>query len=67
MLKAAKIAAYFSQACGSTKVPIDYTQRRYVKKPSKAKPGFVTYTNQKTIFIDSDKAEVESLIAQNSI
>ena len=67
LLKAAKIAAYFSQACGSTKVPIDYTQRRYVKKPSKAKPGFVTYTNQKTIFIDSDKAEVESLIAQNSI
>ena len=31
-------------------MPVDYTLRRYVKKPSGAKPGFVIYTHQKTIY-----------------
>lgn len=67
LLLAAKFAAYFSQACGSSKVSIDYTQRRYVKKPGKAKPGFVTYSNQKTIVVDSNKEEIEALLAKYSI
>lgn len=67
LLLAAKFAAYFSQACGSSKVSIDYTQRRFVKKPAKAKPGFVTYSNQKTILIDSNKEEVENILSKYSI
>ena len=67
LLLAAKFAAYFSQACGSSKVSIDYTQRRYVKKPGKAKPGFVTYSNQKTIVVDSNKEEVVDLLSKYSI
>lgn len=48
---AAKLAAYFSQAKEASNIPVDYTKRQYVKKPSGAKPGFVNYTNQKTIYV----------------
>lgn len=37
-------------------VPVDYTLRRYVKKPSGARPGYVIYTNQTTLFVDPDEA-----------
>lgn len=49
--EAAMLAAYFSKAKQSSNVPIDYTEVRHVKKPSGAKPGFVTYTNQKTLYV----------------
>ena len=48
---AAEIAAHFSKAQGSSKVPVDYVQCRYVKKPSGAKPGFVIFTNQRTLYV----------------
>ena len=48
---AAEIAAHFSKAQGSSKVPVDYVQCRFVKKPSGAKPGFVIFTNQRTIYV----------------
>jgi predicted ribosome quality control (RQC) complex YloA/Tae2 family protein len=46
------LAAWFSKARNSENVPVDYTQIRYVRKPRKSAPGFVTYTNQKTVFVD---------------
>ncbi len=46
---AAAVAAYFSQARGSGAVPVDYTQRRYVRKPRGAKPGMVVYEREHTI------------------
>ena len=45
----AAIAAYYSKANQSSNVPVDYTLAKYVKKPSKSKPGMVIYTNQKTV------------------
>ncbi|MGF7185717.1 putative ribosome quality control (RQC) complex YloA/Tae2 family protein [Desulfitispora alkaliphila] len=48
--EAAMFAAYFSKAKYSNQVPVDFTQIKYVHKPSGAKPGMVIYTNQKTIF-----------------
>lgn len=51
LLEAAQLAAYYSKAQQSASVPIDYTEVRFVKKPSGGKPGFVTYTNQKTLSI----------------
>ena len=45
---AASIAAAYSKGKNMALVPVDYTQARYVKKPSGAKPGFVTYTHFKT-------------------
>lgn len=58
---AANFAAYFSKAGQSAKVPVDYTRRRYVKKPSGAKPGFVIYDHQHTIYITPDKTIIDAL------
>ncbi|CAO80930.1 NFACT RNA binding domain-containing protein [Candidatus Cloacimonas acidaminovorans] len=44
------LAAWFSKAKFSTNVPVDYTQIRYVRKPRKSPPGFVTYKNFKSVF-----------------
>lgn len=49
LVKAAKIAAYFSKAKNSSNVPVDYTKVKNVKKPSSAKPGMVIYENYNTI------------------
>jgi len=59
---AAHLAAYYSKAGQSTKVPVDYTKRRYVKKPSGAKPGFVIYDHQQTIYITPDINIVNGLL-----
>jgi len=48
---AAEIAVHFSKARDSSKVPVDYVQCKFVKKPSGAKPGFVIFTNQRTIYV----------------
>lgn len=53
LIEAALLASYFSKAKHSTKVPVDYTFVKYVKKPPKTKPGFVIYDNFKTIIVDS--------------
>jgi predicted ribosome quality control (RQC) complex YloA/Tae2 family protein len=47
-----RLAAYFSKAKKSSNVPVDYTRIRYVRKPRKSPPGFVVYTDQKTIYVD---------------
>ena len=51
LLFAAKLAAKHSSQSSSSHVPVDYTYRKYVKKPSGSKPGFVIYTHQKTLFV----------------
>ena len=48
---AANLAAKNSKAAASSNVPVDYTQIKYVKKPSGAKPGMVIYTNNNTVFV----------------
>lgn len=59
--EAAMIAAHFSKARGSSSVPVDYTLIKYVKKPSGGKPGFVTYTQQKTLYVTPDETKIRSL------
>jgi len=61
LYEAAQLAAYFSKAQQSASVPVDYTQIRYVKKPSGAKPGFVTYSEQKTLYVTPDKELIKEL------
>lgn len=46
---AARLAARYSRGASAGKVPVDITRRKHVKKPAGAKPGFVIYTNQKTV------------------
>ncbi len=62
---AAQLAAYFCQASDGTKIPIDYTLRKYVKKPSGAKPGFVHYTHQQTCYITPDIKQIEKWLKEN--
>lgn len=58
---AACIAAFYSKGRGGSKVPVDYTKVKYVKKPSGAKPGMVIYTDYKTIFVTPDEERVNAM------
>ncbi|MFK9092365.1 NFACT family protein [Bacillus salipaludis] len=59
--EAAILAAYYSKARNSSSVPVDFTKVRYVKKPSGAKPGFVIYDNQQTVYVTPDEELVLKL------
>ena len=48
---ACQVCAYYSKARQSDKVPVDYTLKKFVKKPHGTKTGMVFYTNQKTILV----------------
>ena len=56
LLIAAKIAVHFSQFKNSSNVPVDYTECKFVKKPSGSKPGFVIFFNQHTIYVTPDES-----------
>lgn len=58
LVEAATLAAWFSKARGSKAVPIDWTRRRYVRKPRKTKPGLVTLERAQTVFVEPSE-EVE--------
>ena len=51
LLYAAEICAYYSDGKDGDKIPVDYCKRKFVKKPSKSKAGFVTYTDYKTVLV----------------
>jgi len=51
LLFAAELCAYYSDGRDGDKIPVDYCKRKFVKKPSKSKAGFVIYTDYKTILV----------------
>ncbi len=57
LLEAAAMAAAHSKGAAGNNVPVDHTERRYVKKPAGSKPGFVIYTHQQTIYVKADAME----------
>ena len=59
--EAALLAAWYSKGRGSSLVPVDYTRRKYVKKPSGAAPGKVIYTHQKTAYMTAEAEQVRSI------
>ena len=61
MTEAALLAAYYSRARGSENVAVDYTPRKYVKKPAGAKPGMVIYTTNKTAYVTPSEEAVARL------
>ncbi|MBH0229116.1 NFACT family protein [Halobacillus yeomjeoni] len=61
LFEAAQLAANFSKSSKSSTVPVDYTQIRHVKKPSGAKPGYVIYDHQQTLFVTPDDSFVKRL------
>lgn len=65
LLQAACLAAFFSRAREATTVPVDYTLRKHVRKPKGAKPGYVIYEEQKTLFVRPDPELVEKLLSSS--
>jgi len=51
----AEICAYYSKGRNGGKTEIVYTQKKFVKKPSKSKPGFCTYTDFKSVTVQPKK------------
>lgn len=59
--EAAKLAAHYSRGKDSSKVEIDYTQRKNIKKPNGAKPGFVIYNTNYSILVDTDISDIKEV------
>ena len=52
--EAGRLAAHYSSAKGQNSIEVDYVQRKHVKKPGGAKPGFVVYYTNYSMVIDPD-------------
>ncbi len=63
--EAAMLAAYFSQAKTSSNVPVDYTLRKNVKKPSGARPGMVIYSTNRTLYVTPEHSRLLALRADS--
>lgn len=59
--EAARLAAYYSKGRDQEKVEIDYVQKKHVKKPGGAKPGFVVYYTNFSMAIDSDISGIQQI------
>lgn len=59
--EAGRLAAYYSKSRGSDKVEIDYIEKKHVKKPNGAKPGFVVYYTNYSLVIDSDISNIKAV------
>ncbi|VTT08956.1 fibronectin-binding protein A [Streptococcus gordonii] len=61
---AAELAAYFSKARLSNLVQVDMIEIKKLNKPTGGKPGFVTYTGQKTLRVTPDAEKIKSMKIQ---
>lgn len=59
--EAAMLAAFFSKSKMSSQVPVDYTKRKNIKKPNKAKPGMVIYETNSTVYVTPNEELVARL------
>ena len=59
--EAARLAAHFSKGRGTDRVEIDYLLKKNVKKPAKAKPGFVVYYTNYSMVIDDDISKIKQV------
>ena len=61
LLEAATLAAWYSAAREATTVPVDYTFRKAIRKPSGTRPGMVTYATNRTLYVQPDAKLVRAL------
>lgn len=59
LTEAALLAAYFSKYRLSSQVPVDYVQVKHVHKPNGAKPGYVIYENQRTLYVTPTEESIK--------
>ncbi len=57
----AMLAGFFSKSKMSSQVPVDYTKKKNVKKPSGSKPGMVIYNTNSTIYVTPNEELVTKL------
>ncbi len=57
--EAAALAAYYSKARDAEKVEVDYVQKKHVKKPGGAKPGFVVYYTNYSMVVKPDLSHLQ--------
>ena len=57
---ALRLAAWYSKGKGVS-VPVDYTLRKHVKKPGGSPAGFVIYTDQKTVIVNTSEGEITAM------
>ena len=65
--EAAGLAAFFSRARSSRTVAVDWTRRRYVRKPRGAAPGLVILQRAKTLFVEPDEALLDRLRVESGV
>lgn len=58
---AAELAAYFSKSRYSNLVQVDMIEAKKLNKPTGGKPGFVTYTGQKTLRVTPDEEKIKAM------
>lgn len=59
--EAARLAAFYSKGRQAPKVEIDYTQKKNLKKPNGAKPGFVIYHTNYSMIAEPKIHEIEEM------
>ncbi len=59
--EAARLAAFYSKAREQGKAEIDYIQKKHIKKPNGAKPGFVVYYTNYSMTISTDIAGIQEI------
>ncbi|WP_438832678.1 Rqc2 family fibronectin-binding protein [Streptococcus pluranimalium] len=64
---AAELAAYYSKARLSNLVQVDMIEAKKLHKPTAAKPGFVTYTGQKTLRVTPTEEKIQSMRIKSSL
>ncbi|GEB10040.1 hypothetical protein SEQ01_02310 [Streptococcus equinus] len=62
---AAELAAYYSKARLSNLIQVDMIEAKKLNKPTGAKPGFVTYTGQKTLRVTPTEEKINSMCIEN--
>lgn len=60
--EAARLAAFYSKGKQQDKVEVDYLQKKNVKKPAGAKPGFVVYYTNYSMVIDTDISGIQQVV-----
>lgn len=61
LLEGANLAAYYSKGRLGSNIPVDFTEKKHVKKPSGAKPGMVIYEHYQTIYVTPDEKLINKL------
>lgn len=59
--EAGRLAGYYSKGRDNEKIEIDYLQKKNLKKPNKAAPGFVVYYTNYSLVIEPDITGIELL------